>query len=688
MKWHLLIACTVAGAGFSSVSCGGKKKNVVPIDRSTMVAGETGVALTDEHFRFSIKGLDAKWQLLDKERKMSILPDAAAVAQRIGGGYGAVVVEPFENADLQSYSDLMQTNYEGMLVDFKADEERKTEFHGIPAIQRSATGKLNGIELDYEIILFLREGLGYQILAWEPRKEADRSNLMAFIGAVSLDEGALSFPPPDPLPDGSGIGNRVVKNRYESAVSRLAAAPTGQWGLLWGAGMIATGEDAEIGLVRPEQGIYLTVTSEPITEEHRERFLSSATAGLVEGAQHKETKRSEFGGESFELTRASVSGDTPIDVYLGNVVRGQLGYRVKAWHLRRKEGERFDSIQEGLKAFSFLDDAAVDSLRKELVSSPDTYGAVGEKFSVRGGVFRDFGTGVVWKRPAGFWKFQVGDEALAQNEEISLQAVEIETGFKTQLLTETLSVDDPEAYHQAARSILEKGGFTPLEKKLPSVVVDGIPVLRSCFVFEAVDDTLEYHLATAVKDGRGYQMNSFAKPEVMKAYPQLSEETLAGYSFPGDTLKATKTAGGRFHDLRMGFQLSLSGGPWTIKEEPHPVISKMGNIVSFRGQSAVVNHFAIQADGAGNDASKASKMMENLFRVNLDRASSEGSQSRSETVAGRPATIRSGASGGNYMHFILFDVGGVAHFAVVESKSEKTADKLLQDYIAGISLVP
>jgi hypothetical protein len=80
--------------------------------------------------------------------------------------------------------------------------------------------------------------------------------------------------------------------------------------------------------------------------------------------------------------------------------------------------------------------------------------------------------------------------------------------------------------------------------------------------------------------------------------------------------------------------------------------------------------------------------MENIFRVNLNRSSTEGSTSRPETIAGLPATVRSGASAGTYMHVILFQTGGVAHFGVVVAKNEKTADKMLKDYIAGFTLVP
>jgi hypothetical protein len=688
MKWRYVMGCMVTAAGMCTVACSGKKKQVVPLDRTTVVAGEADVSYTDEHFRFSIRGLDSKWQLVEKDRKASIMPDAVVAVSRVGGAYGGVLAEPLGDVDLEGYSNLVVSNYEGILADFEAGEARKTEIGGVPALQRTMTGKLNGIELDYETLIFIRQNVGYQLLAWEPRKEADRSNLTTFLASVSLDEGDISFPPPDALPDGAGVGNRVRNNRFESAVSRLAVEPSGQWGLLWGAGLTATGEDAEVGLTRPDQGIFVTITSEPVDEAGREKFLSSSTSVLVDGAKLKETQQFDLAGHSFECTRASVPLDTPIDIYLGNFVRGNTGYRFKAWHLQHKDEHRFDSLKEGLPAFSFLDDAAVDELRKELASSPDSFGAVGEKFSVRGGVYRNFEAGVVWKRPEGFWKFHVGDEARARNSDISLQAIEIETGFSTQLLVEKWSGGDAEAYHEATSEVLQSANFVPSGKVLSPITVDELQVLRSCFSYQGEDGSIEYHLCTALKDGYGFQMNSFAKPEVMQEFPKRAEECLTAYTFPGDELKASKSAAGRFHDLRMGFQLSLAGGPWKIAEEPHPVISKMGNVVGFTGTSGMVNHFAIQADGSGNNASFATKMMENIFRVNLNRSSTEGSTTRPETIAGLPATVRSGSSAGTYMHVILFQVGGVAHFGVIVGKTEKLADTMLKDYIAGFSLVP
>ena len=688
MKWRYLMGCAVTAAVMSAVSCSGKKKQVVPLDQSTMVSADTGVDHTNEHFRFSIRGLDSKWQIMDKERRLAVAPEAAVAVGKIGGTIGAVMAEPVGGLDLDGYAELIRSNYGGMLHDFEAGENRKTEIGGIPALRCTMSGKLNGIEFDYEVLCFLRENLGYQVMAWEPRKDADRSNLTTFIASVSLDEGEIRFPPPEPLPDATGIGNRIKNNRFESAISRLAAEPSGQWGLLWGTGLASTGEDAEIGLIRAEHGFYLTILSEPLDEQARGDFLASATAVLVDEAELKEKQELVIAGIPFECSRAFVPGDTPLDIYLGNFVRGNIGYRFKAWRIQRQEGGLFDSLKEALPAFSFLDDAAVEALRGELAASPDSFGAVGEKFSVRGGVYRNFEDGVIWKRPAGFWKFLVGDQARARNEDISLQAMETETGFTTQLLVEDWSGKDASAYHEAASAVLEKGGFEPSTKELSPLTVDGREVARTCFIYRGEDGDLEYHLCTTLKDGRGLQMNSFAKPGVMTAFPKRAEECVAAYTFPGEELKASKTAGGRFHDLRMGFQLSLADGPWRIAEEPHPVISKLGNVVGFNGKSGTVNHFAIQADGAGNDASFATKMMENIFRVNLNRSSTEGSTTRSETIAGLPATVRSGASGGTHMNVILFQVGGVVHFGVIVAKSEKAADKLLKDYIAGFSLVP
>lgn len=688
MKWPYLIGCVAAAAGMGLVSCSGKKKQVVPMNRSTMVSSETDVAYTNEYFRFSIAGLDSKWQVVDKERRLSVAPEAAVAVSKVGGAFGAVMVEPLGGMDLEAYAELIRSNYEGMLQGFEAGEARKTEIGGVPALQRTMSGKLNGIEVDYEIVALIRQDLGYQIMAWEPRKEADRSNLTSFVASVSLDEGEIRFPPPEAIPDGIGIGNRVRNNRYESAVSRLAVEPSGPWGLLWGANLASTGEDAEIGLIRPEQGVYLTVTSEPVEVSAREQFISSAPSTLVETAEIKGKEQLDFAGIPFECIRAFIPGDTPLDLYLGHFVRGDTGYRFKAWRLQRKDESLFDSLKDALKTFSFLDDAAVKTLREDLASSPDSFGAAGEKFSVRGGVYRNFDAGIVWKRPAGFWKFHVGDQARARNEDVSLQAMEIEKGFNTQLLVQEWSGTDAAEYHDVAREALEGGNFKPATKTLAPLQVDGQQVLRSCYVMQGGDGTLEYHLCTTIKDGRGIQMNTFAKQEVMEAFPELVEECITSFGFPGKDMKATKTSGGRFHDLRMGFQISLADGPWTIAEQPHPVISKLGSVVSFTGKAGAVTHTAIQADGAGNDASFASKMMDNIFRVNLNRSSAEGSSSRSETIAGLPATVRSGASAGTYLKVVFFQVGGVAHFGVIVGKDQKVADKMLKDYIAGFSLVP
>ncbi|MCW1883665.1 hypothetical protein OKA04_02925 [Luteolibacter flavescens] len=664
-----------------------KKSTGTPLSATNMVSSETGVSHVHEYYRFSIKGLGPQWRLLEDKQRESMLPDAAAMVSKVGGSHGAVIVETYEGSDLKAYTEMICANMEAMSVGYHAGEIREVDFNGGKAMRRSIEASFNEVLFNYEVMTFLHQGMGYQVLAWRPKEAAAAQDLEEFIASVGIEEGAVKVPPPAPAPDSIGIGSRIRGGSFESAVSGLVAKPAEGWGLMWGLSLSTTGDDAETGIQRPDKGLFITVSHQPVDESEREKFLGSLDEGFSDNTESVGKVTWDFGGEPIEFSGVIVSGPPAIRLYMGHAVRGDRGYRVKAWHIEQEGKDLAAALSEGLGSFSFLDEKSHGELRTSLLAEEVAYGSVGEHHSVRNGVFRSFADGITWKRPAGFWQIDAGDNARLRNEASSLYAIEVESGISVQLLVEDAGGITSEEFHGAVVDLMVAGGFSVSEKRLEPLTVDGHKLLRTCLLLEGPDAHIEYHAGSVVVGDKAYQLNCFGPVSKMESKEDLVIEAVDGFSFPGKKLRPLEKRGGLHRDVRMGFEFRLPSG-MTAKVSKQDVLAKLGSTVEFSGKSSMMSHIAIQAGGSGQDATIASNMVNELFKLNMDRADSAGSTEKADTIGGLPATVRSGTSDGNHMKIAVFRQGGVLHMGVFAAPTERQVDSLFSDYKSSFTLIP
>jgi hypothetical protein len=174
----------------------------------------------------------------------------------------------------------------------------------------------------------------------------------------------------------------------------------------------------------------------------------------------------------------------------------------------------------------------------------------------------------------------------------------------------------------------------------------------------------------------------------MAEQTDLAARTLAGFSFPGGKLRALETRGGRHRDIRMGFELRPPAGMTSVPQASNELLSKIGSCAEFRGKAGMISHLAVQAGGAGNDASIAGNLVKQMFKLNLDRSDSAGSSETTATIGGLPASVRAGVSDDSHIRIAVFRQGGVLHMGVIVAPSGSKADSLFADYQAGFSLIP
>ncbi len=658
-----------------------------------MVASETAVAgFTHPNYRFKVEGLDDRWKIMVGEEAGNVLPDASLVAMRIGGIYGGIVVEPLGDVDPSNYIKLLVSNMTASLVDPEFSETETLEYKGKDARVVEIDVKVNGIPFHYRLLAFVHQGFGYQVLTWETTAKSGGGHGKEFFDAVEIVEGEITAPPVVALADSNGIGRRVHQGRFESPVFRLAVRPAEGWKLMSETELLQQTDGAEMGLKHDGLGAYVAIAPEHAAGSRREALeaamLEDVTASVGDGGEVLEPGRFEVCGREVEFQRFVVDAGLPLRMYQGLFFEGEISYKVTAWHFEQRSGELAPAIQEGLGGVSLLTAEEAAAIGTDLAKVPDHQSAVGPEFSLRGGVYRDFESGVVWRKPDGFWRITSGDQATLNNSVISFQAEELSHGLYLQLVSESAEDWSEEDYHVAVLSNFapEEGFGEPVS--FDPVDVDGKPALVSKVSQDIQGMTMERFVVTTVRGGFGHQMQFWSWGDGVKGTPELIGKCVAGFTFPGETLVKTEKSSNTYHDHRVGYRISLPGIGWRIREDMDPTIAPIGSSVSCtRGRESVML-MGLNINDSRQAQATMRAIIENMLKINYDRASNSGSTESSTVIKGATAKVMSFEIGDRHGRAITFSHQGVIYLMIVDAGQPAAAEKLSKAVIGGFDFLP
>jgi hypothetical protein len=391
--------------------------------------------------------------------------------------------------------------------------------------------------------------------------------------------------------------------------------PPPGWRVAVGADLDRMDLNADVGLVHTGPDVYLVLLFEktPLGDpaEHVDRLRASLVADL-DLVPTGEEPRMPFAGADLPLVVLRSRGQPPFEYIHGIRVLGGETVQVVAWYMAGSRDKARERLPGALAAVEFLEPAERDAVAQGLLALPDPENAAGSTWSLRSGVFRDFAGGVEWRKPRGFWRAMAGGEAAAVNEDATLYLEEPALGLCALLIVDEGADWTEDGYHETVvwnTLASEDPGTDATEPRRLRLGALTALVSEGDLAIEGV--TLRYRIATALRGETGAQFLVWGAPEVLARESAAADAAIEGLRL-GD-LRASWQDGLRFHDLRLGYAVTLPAG-WIQSDRTPEPIAPLGSFLMWESRGNFVGVLAICSIQEGQDERWMLDFIEQVIR--------------------------------------------------------------------------
>jgi len=599
-------------------------------------AGEPEVH-EDTDYRFRILSPGKGWRLLPEADARRMAPDAIAGLSDMKGLNFLVIAEEAPASDLDALVAMIQSNMS--LEEPSFGEVESLTYQGLPARRWTSDGRMRSLDLRYRHLVVQRAGFVFQLIGYglrsPPSPTSTTPNLDLLAEHFSFTEGVIRpRKVTQPTHDVMGIGWRVRSGVYQDAANAIEWKPPAGWRLAVGSELREVNDSACVGLVAADPEAYIIVIVERARGVEPGPFLEQLRAGPAENATAAGAPtKARVGGREFVMHPFHLPTEVPIRLHHGARWDDGQAVQVQWWAVESLVERARPKVVEALAALRFLEAPQVAALTKELVVGADPQDSVGPEFSLRGGVYRDFGQGFTWTKPPSFWIVTPGQEARARNADATLYLEDPSTGLHGMVIAEEQDGLEPAAFHRLLVERLEPKDPPPM----PAVVeLLGAQALVSELRPGTLSLPLRYVVASVVREGRAYQLLLWGlEGNVEAARPGL-EAAVRGLAFP-ERLVADEQVEGAHVDHRLGFRLRRPPGEgWRLSRITPKAIAPVATLVLFEHRRGAVLGGAFCALSEGQDERFMRDMVLQMLRQRVGATDAEPEES-STMVAGLPA---------------------------------------------------
>jgi hypothetical protein len=513
-------------------------------------------AIVDDNYRFKLAWPGKGWKLMRQHDISKMSADAVAGAMFGQSRIGIVIVEHVPGMTLDGFTDLIVQTQD--LADKQVEKRERTKLHGIDANRIVTTGSIESTAFRYHGITFLHQGYGYQLLAFGERNDVSPAGgeVQPFFDAFSIVPGKVSGRAAKPIVTAAnGPGWRVTDGVFES-VTGVRVRPKEPWRLLVGNDLTRANTDAEIGISHSNPDVYAVVLVERAPPAaHRQALLARMRANLV-GTVGKPWSGT-FANQPIELARITREDGFAFEYLHGMRIEGDRVVQVLLWYPSGDRERAAKVIPGGLASFELMPDKETTALATALERAPDTQAAVGPRYALRDGVYRNFIRRWQWTKPHASWRATAGDAARARTgtdaELFLLDPRRNLTGF----VFSDSNVDA--SYHASAVDAV------PGKKSKPSTVQLGDQSWQVSTI-DSSEDWLHtrHRVATATNGNLGLRVTISGLPTDLERHGAAVDAVIAGFRF--DDRPMIENTGGEYRDHRFGFALKTPGG-WTFADQ-------------------------------------------------------------------------------------------------------------------------
>ncbi len=576
---------------------------------SVGLAKDSATEIVDEDYRLRLRRPGAGWVLMPERVVRKIVPDAIVGARMLKAPsvYGCVIVERVPKQDLDWFAALILDNLP--VENRKVVKQDDIEFRGQKARRTILEGRVSNLDVRYQILLFFRQGFGFQVTTWGLRNltKEDGSDFQPFLDALDLLDGTVRVRAQDAnTPDLLGTGWAVRDNEFRSALTGLHVVPPKGWRLVVGDELIRMNEDAEVGLVTTaDPAVYVVFTPERAAGVARAAMEAQYAEGLVEahGIAPVEALKLKVADAALKLRLYGKVAEQGFEFRHGVFWDDDTACQILAWYSTSARAAATPRLLEALAGVTRMPAPERAALHAALLEHGDQQRGVGPSYTLRGGRFVDFASGAVWHAPSGIRKLMTGQAARQVVEDARL------------VLRHDMGLDmDAATYHQKVLEFL--WGADDAAKALSrstQVRVEGRPALRVARATRTVGtQAFTYVVATGIQGKIGVRFMVWGYPGNVASSGAWVDAAIRGLHVAGAPTKAAERRDDRWIDRRLGFEMRAPGPQWRFREETPPAIRAAGSLIRWSNRSEYVQALGMCNVGAAeNTQDMLTSMLQN-----------------------------------------------------------------------------
>jgi hypothetical protein len=615
------------------------------------IAQEKQAAVIDDDYRFRIDPIKGEWRLLREHEMKEIVPDALAGAVSFKGYYGVVIAESAPDVELKPFARFILDNMP--LESKKVLGFEEIEFKGRTAVRFDVTGTIGDVDVHYQNTVFLNDGFAFQVLGWGPRQRVHAGSFRPFLDAFRVLEGNIKGRSRlQPVADTQGVGWRVTEGVFESAAMRMVVEPRGNWALAVGVQLQQMNADAEVGLVHSLPDVYVTLLVERASGVDKEKFTQVTLDQWGDPDLYEdmgESMTATIAGREVKLHRFKTRGVPATELVKGAFFEGDFCVQLVGWYVKGLKDKAQKVLPEAFASIRFMSEEKAAALGRELQRGVDPENRVGPGHCLRRGIYRDFDKGFSWRKPDGYWRVLVGDEARMRNEDAVLFLEEPAAGLVGLVITEPAGEFSVQDYHKAVATNM----FGEDHAKPAKMTLDGVEALSTEARLSVSELELAYRVVTTMHNGHAFQFLVYGVPGNMEASSAAVDALIKGVRFPRGVAK-TSTKSNVFADHRLGFSLRVPDATWRHADRTPKWIAPMASLHRWRSDDDEILALSICAVQEGQNATWFAGFIEKLLADRLGGLVESGTTKSKSTLGGLPCDVLSAKwKGGSFDTYLL-----------------------------------
>ncbi|HHH28986.1 MAG TPA: hypothetical protein ENK57_11670 [Polyangiaceae bacterium] len=383
-------------------------------------------------------------------------------------------------------------------------------------------------------------------------------------------------------------------------------------------------------------------------------------------------KESEDGRQSLSFDVAGNLSGVPLRFIGKAIARGELVYDVVAW-APAGGGHVAAESKAFLEAFELRGKPRTTTIP---ASAPIGGDRVGEDFTLRGGVYRDFRLELRMDPPEGFTA-SAGSHATAAHPDARLLLRHDESGLVGLLVAKGVPDGGAQPLHEQLIAAAQKA--VALE---PGPTREGKLGGADAFMTEGratvEGQATRYRLASVVHGEQGIALWTWSSPTSMRVDPKLLAG-LDGTLLLDIALPAVEATTSAYSDHRLGFTLTTPSG-WAREDLTPPTLRDTGTLVRWDDDGRWIAVLAAALPGASARYPWMLAFLEQLLGDQLGRVARATGHRGADQLGGQHATRVSWHAALQNVDALLTERDGIAYAVLTVDHDETSYDLVKRSF--------